>query len=424
MRLPRKPGIRQFSGVSYIGDEQKNEDFEQQPTPTGRADSLSKIARGSGALPSTSIGAPGAWARKGFISGGLRTGAAFGDFIKPIVASRREKLIAERAAAAKDLVHQRQVEAQQAKWDRDERLLEEKRLYAEERQQEEWDRDDAQRKEDKKHAIILERAKAAAKGGGNLSKDMPEGVETLPDGTQRAIRLKEYWDADKNTSALRVLPMPEGVRVHNTGEKAKERKLGEVQGRAAGALPEIRRKRDQFVALATDILKSGEIDKYHGAITGRKADVTPGALAAKARLDRLGEMMFTTGFEMAKGGGAITNIEGERFKNALFRKIQAGEDPEVIKKVIRDGIATIEGLVLSKEITAGTIKDPTQRDYAKKRVLGLAKHMKEGHFKTLRSSILQNPQEYGLTAKELQKFIQESDDTEDKDDGWGDVVVE
>lgn len=124
-----------------------------------------------------------------------------------------------------------------------------------------------------------------------------------------------------------------------TTKKAAET-LGEKRGANQATLPTAIQNADLTVKHIDELLKHPGFDRLFG-ITGMFPSIPGGnAAGADARMKQVTGEAFLSGFDMLRGGGAITEIEGKKATDAKarFDRAQSPEEARVALKDFRDAV--------------------------------------------------------------------------------------
>jgi hypothetical protein len=174
--------------------------------------------------------------------------------------------------------------------------------------------------------------------GFQLGKDgKPKKIE-LPPGVKMAAGTEKvdagtHWDIYDKRSGVKVGTMSKNVE----GKEAAE-KIGQARGTAQAALNNgadldaeaTVKKIDQFTSSKGFSQIFGQLDQYRPSWT-MDCDGTD----ALARYEQLTGVAFLSAYSMLKGGGAITDIEGQKAGAAMARLNRAQSEGEA-KKALED----------------------------------------------------------------------------------------
>jgi hypothetical protein len=116
-------------------------------------------------------------------------------------------------------------------------------------------------------------------------------------------------------------------------EAAKAR--GKVQGEKQAALPGALQRSDTTIKQIDELLTHKGFDRIFGLV-GAFPNIPGGdAAGAQARLKQVKGTAFLSAYEMLKGGGAITEVEGQKAQDAEAR-LDAAQSPAEARIALRD----------------------------------------------------------------------------------------
>ena len=160
----------------------------------------------------------------------------------------------------------------------------------------------------------------AVKAGTNISIDTGGAeIGTIPPGYET------YIDPVTNQRAMRLIPGgPAEARVSEfSAEQARE--MGKRESDAQSMLNAI-----------DTVMNHPSLENILGPIEGRRETFfTQGTSDALAAADQLTGKVFMEAYQGLKGGGQITEIEGEKAQNAIAR-LQRTQSPEAYKAALDD----------------------------------------------------------------------------------------
>lgn len=141
---------------------------------------------------------------------------------------------------------------------------------------------------------------------------------------------------DTGTAIIGMQPLG-GGQVTSTPKDvagvAQQKTVGEAAGTVAAALPDAAAKAQQ----AVDLIDSLKTHKGRTMATGGSSLVplVPGSDAYdfNVRLDQLKGDVFLQAYSQLKGGGAITEVEGQKAEQAIARLNRAQSEPEFLKSL-------------------------------------------------------------------------------------------
>ena len=169
-----------------------------------------------------------------------------------------------------------------------------------------------------------------SKSGTAQQTQIPEGVE-LSTGVDRIDLGTQIGLLDKRTGEM-IGTVPKDL-VGQEAAKARGRAQGEAQAAAPGAIARSERTLSQI----DELLAHEGLDEITGRLDQFRPNVTMSGSGrdALARLEQLQGTAFLEAFEMLKGGGQITEIEGLKAERAMAR-MQRSQDTTEFRRALRD----------------------------------------------------------------------------------------
>jgi len=173
--------------------------------------------------------------------------------------------------------------------------------------------------------------------------NIARGIEKIDTGTQVVIR-------DKQTGAVL------GYEKKNIAGREAEEKVGQALGTAKAALAngadidaeQTKKKIDEFINHKGFNEVFGQLDQYRPSWTHSNEGAD-----AIARYKQLKGTAFLSAYAMLKGGGAITDIEGQKAGDAMARLDRAQSEDEA-KQALRDFREAVDvGLMKLKRAAGG-----------------------------------------------------------------------
>ena len=160
----------------------------------------------------------------------------------------------------------------------------------------------------------------AVKAGTNRAIDMGGAeIGTIPPGYE------VYTDPETQQRAMRLIPGGPAEAKVGGQEEAAQIELGKREADATSMLAAIDR-----------VKEDPNLNSILGPIEGRRETFfTRGASDALAAADQLGGKVFMEAYQGLKGGGQITEIEGEQAKNAIAR-LQRTQSPKSYMEALND----------------------------------------------------------------------------------------
>lgn len=121
----------------------------------------------------------------------------------------------------------------------------------------------------------------------------------------------------------------------NVAEAARQGEIGKGQGQAQVDLPKVESSSKALM----DKIQAVENDPNLANVTGWQAylpTIQSTSRDTEARISQLGGSAFLQAFESLKGGGAITEVEGQKATQALARLTDLKQSDEGFKQALRD----------------------------------------------------------------------------------------
>lgn len=197
--------------------------------------------------------------------------------------------------------------------------------------------------ERKRHNMEIERLRAgSANKGPSFSKNVIWGVG--PDGNPALLQpgdageaiatklpegysvAKEPLRIDAGTKTILLDPVtrqPIGEIPKELVEAERQKAIGDISGKAEGQakvdLPKVEGATDVLLSKIDALTQDAALPRMTGPIQGRLPNVTGDAARVQAKIDQLTGDAFLQAFNELKGGGAITEIEGQKAEKAKSR---------------------------------------------------------------------------------------------------------
>jgi hypothetical protein len=139
--------------------------------------------------------------------------------------------------------------------------------------------------------------------------------------------------------------LPEGF-TPNLGIKKEEEARGTAVGKASGEatadLSGARITADRTLKLVDELANDPYLDSMIGSVQGRLPNLSADAGRVQSRMDQLQGSAFLEAYNMLRGGGQITEVEGKKAEDAMARlkKAQGEEDYRVALQDFRDAVET------------------------------------------------------------------------------------
>jgi hypothetical protein len=180
------------------------------------------------------------------------------------------------------------------------------------------------------------------KGGGVKEIPRPEGEEWAP-GVGYLDTGTGFTPYDKRAGIdPSTLPVPKDI----SGEAA-ARERGKIQGTSQGQLPSAEITAQQTISKIDELLADPNLANVSGiesylpdwALAGAKGGKT---LGVRRRVEQLKGSAFLEAYNGLRGGGQITEVEGQKAENAMARLETAQTDEDYVQalKDFRDAVQT------------------------------------------------------------------------------------
>jgi len=215
-----------------------------------------------------------------------------------------------------------------------------------------------------KHTEFQDRADAASQYG--LDPNSPEGRAFIlggklndpnaPNGVEWGMNPVPMQDSQGNwaigqmgsNNTIGVAKTPEGYTIASPFDKSASSTEGKAVGAIRASLPTSKTVAQNTSKLVDDLLNDPDLPDAIGPIQGKLPSYRPGAIRVDNRIKQLKGRAFLEARQMLKGGGQITDFEGERAEAAMARMDQAQSEPDFIealtefKSAVNDGYAKLE----------------------------------------------------------------------------------
>ncbi|MFS8037697.1 hypothetical protein ACI7BZ_12180 [Xanthobacter sp. AM11] len=148
--------------------------------------------------------------------------------------------------------------------------------------------------------------------GQMVKSQMPQGVTI----SQKPIQL------DAGTHFVLLDPItrqPINTIPKDVAGAARDKAVGTAAGQAQAQLPGVEGMAAQVTKHIDDLANDPKLPDMVGPLASRLPNVTSDAARVQARMDQLQGGVFLQGYQMLKGGGAITEVEGLKAENAMAR---------------------------------------------------------------------------------------------------------
>jgi hypothetical protein len=138
------------------------------------------------------------------------------------------------------------------------------------------------------------------------------------------------------------------MRTRGAGDVAAARAAGTASGEAAINLSGARVTADRTLALIDLVKNDPALSRMTGPIQGRLPDVSADAQRFASRMQQLQGTAFLEAYNMLRGGGQITEAEGQKAERAIARLNQAQSEQDFLEALrefedaVRIGIQKLE----------------------------------------------------------------------------------
>lgn len=185
--------------------------------------------------------------------------------------------------------------------------------------------------------------------GGNIVD--PLSGEIIYKGEEKAPDIPKTFQAlDMQARAGGLIPEDEGgdgsyerfMRSAGTGYKAEEKAMGTARGEAQGSLEGAKIATRRTLDLIDLLRRDEALPSMVGPIQGRLPNVSAASQRFQSRLNQLQGTAFLEAFNMLKGGGQITEIEGQKAEQAMARLNEAQNEEDFLQalKEYEDAVKT------------------------------------------------------------------------------------
>lgn len=168
-----------------------------------------------------------------------------------------------------------------------------------------------------------------SKAGGMKPVELPEGAAVLPGIDYKDVGTG-FVGFDKRTGEAVGPMVPKDI----TGEKSQE-VIGKEKGQAMTSLPTVEDTTVRLMDRLDRLDKSPMRESFTG-YSGYLPNVSPEANDYKALLDEVQGNTFLQAFQNLRGGGAITEIEGQKATSALTRLQQTAPSDAGYQQALND----------------------------------------------------------------------------------------
>ena len=191
-----------------------------------------------------------------------------------------------------------------------------------------------------------------SKGGTSKQTALPEGV-TLS---------KEPIKLDAGTHFVLLDPIsrqPVGQIPKDLAGAEREKTGGKLQGEAASALPQVETAANQMLATIDSLAADPYLGNMLGSWDSRTPNLTTDAARVQSKMDQIGGQSFLQAFNMLKGAGQITEIEGQKATQAMAR-LNTAQSEDDYKAALKELRSVVNSAITNARIKAGQGAAPAQ----------------------------------------------------------------
>lgn len=166
------------------------------------------------------------------------------------------------------------------------------------------------------------------KNGKVVQSQMPDGV-TLS---------KEPIKLDAGTHFVLLDPItrqPVGQIPKDVAGAASEGASGKAQGEASANLPVVEANANAILGMIDSLDTDPYLDSMVGPVSSRLPNVSAEAARVQSKMDQIGGQAFLQAFNSLKGGGQITEIEGQKATQAIAR-LNAAQSPADYRQALNE----------------------------------------------------------------------------------------
>ncbi len=166
------------------------------------------------------------------------------------------------------------------------------------------------------------------KNGKVVQSQMPDGI-TLS---------KEPIKLDAGTHFVLLDPItrqPVGQIPKDVAGAASEGAKGKGQGEASANLPVVEANANAILGMIDSLDTDPYLDSMVGPVSSRLPNVSAEAARVQSKMDQIGGQAFLQAFNSLKGGGQITEIEGQKATQAIAR-LNAAQSPADYRQALNE----------------------------------------------------------------------------------------
>lgn len=225
-------------------------------------------------------------------------------------------------------------------------------------------------------------------GGGNLfNTETGEWVSAPGGGVEAVAGLTPVWLQDENGNPVlgqatkdgKIIrsEMPDGLTPVSPYQKNFEGSRGTAEGKvigeAAGALPGVSQMAQHINQQVQDLKSDSSLPNVLGPLDSRTPNLLPGSVRAQSKIDAIRGGAFLQARQMLKGGGAITDYEGQKAEAAYARLNQAQSEEDFKAALdefnfyVQQGLQKLQAQAGQQRLGSGPMTAPSGGDDYKSR---------------------------------------------------------
>lgn len=189
----------------------------------------------------------------------------------------------------------------------------------------------------------------------------------LPEGTEYGVTPVFGLDEGGNTVFAQLgkdgnvkVQKVDGFSPLSPGDKASDTAHGKAIGEARANLPAIEQNATQMLGMIDALTNDPYLDSMVGPVSGRLPNLSGDSQRVQARMDQIGGQTFLQAYNMLRGGGVITDIEGQKATEALAR-LNTAQNPEDYRTALNELRTIVQnGLIKARSMANTKVGTPSQ----------------------------------------------------------------
>lgn len=184
------------------------------------------------------------------------------------------------------------------------------------------------------------------KAGEATTTKLPEGVKLS----------KEPIKLDVGTEFVLLDPVtrqPIGRIAKDVTGEASATAQGKAQGEAVAALPQVEQAASNMLATIDSLASDPYLGKMLGPIDSRLPNISENAARVQSKIDQLTGQSFLQAYNTLRGGGQITEVEGQKATQAMARLNEAQSEADY-KSALNDLREVVQAGVMRAREKAGS----------------------------------------------------------------------